>query len=177
MTKTILSIDPGTKYWGVSILRGEKIEAPMVKVLSTKGSPRKRLEEVKKIFSSLIEDYRPDILVIEKPFFFWSKQSKFLDVLVEEIKCLAKKAKMKIYEFSPRTVRKIVCKNGNSSKQDIAKIICSIYPELKIYLNQTTKTKERYWGHMFDAVGLGVCYLMKQERYRKFLTTPLSDVK
>ncbi len=173
----IISIDPGTKFWGVSVFQDREIIISLVKILSIKGSRRKRLEEVKKVFSSLINDYEPDILVMEKPFFFWSKQSRFLDVIVKEVKCLARKEKMKVYEFSPRTARKVVCGDGNATKKDMAKVICSIYPELKIHLNQDRRYKEIYWGHMFDATGLGICYLMKQERYRKFLTAPLSGVK
>ncbi|OHB04852.1 MAG: hypothetical protein A3B16_01430 [Candidatus Zambryskibacteria bacterium RIFCSPLOWO2_01_FULL_45_43] len=166
MTKTIIAVDPGTRYWGVTVFRGTAIILSMVKILSTKGSPRKRLEEVKRIFSSLINDYAPKVLVIEKPFFFWSKQSRFLDVVIEEIKCLARKRKMKIYEFSPRTARKIVCGNGNASKKDMAKLICSIYPELKIRLNQDRRYKEIYWGHAFDSAGLGVCYLKTKQKIK-----------
>ena len=164
MKKTILSVDPGTRYWGITVFKGTEIIVSLVKVLSTKGSPRKRLEEVKRVFSSLINDYRPDILVMEKPFFFWSKQSRFLDIVVEEIRCLARKEKMKIYEFAPRTARKIVCGNGNATKKDMAKVICSIYPGLKIHLNQDRRYKELYWGHMFDSAGLGVCYLKTKQK-------------
>lgn len=162
MIKKIIAVDPGTRYWGVTVFKGAEIIVSLVKIISTKGSPRKRLEEVKRVFSSLINDYVPKVLVIEKPFFFWSKQSRFLDVVIEEIRCLARKRKMKIYEFSPRTVRKIVCGNGNASKKDMAKLICSIYPELKIRLNQDRRYKEIYWGHAFDSAGLGVCLLKKQ---------------
>ncbi|MFA5393973.1 MAG: crossover junction endodeoxyribonuclease RuvC [Candidatus Ratteibacteria bacterium] len=157
----ILAIDPGTRYWGIAIFRDNDLCDSMVKVLKTKGSPRKRLEEVKKIFLSLLNDYAPDILVLEKPFFFWSKQSRFLDAVVEEVKSLAKKNKMKVYEYSPRTARKVVCGNGNASKKETAKLLATFYPDLYIWLNQDRKYKELYWGHMFDAVGLGVCYLKK----------------
>ncbi len=164
MTKTIIAVDPGTRYWGVTVFRGEDIAVSLVKVLSTKGSSRKRLNEIKKVFSSLIEDYAPDILVIEKPFFFWSKQSRLLNVFIEEIKSASRKEKMKVYEFSPRTVRKAVCGNGNATKKDMAKIICSIYPELKIRLNQDRRYKEIYWGHAFDSAGLGICFLKASRR-------------
>lgn len=133
-----------------------------VKILSGGSSPRQRLNEVGKIFLSLVEDHAPEILIIEKPFPFWSEQSVFLDVVVNEIKCLAKKERIKIYEFGPKTVRKIVCGNGSATKKDLAKVVCSIYPELKIYLDQTTKIKEKYWDHIFDSAGLGVCYLKKR---------------
>ena len=164
MTKTILSVDPGTRYWGVTVFRGEDIIVSLVKVLSTKGSPRKRLNEVKNVFSSLIKDYAPDVLVLEKPFLFWSKQSHLLNVLIEEIKSLARKEKMRIYEFSPRTVRKAVCGNGNASKKDMAMVVSTIYPELKIRLNQDRRYKEIYWGHAFDSAGLGVCYLKTKQK-------------
>jgi hypothetical protein len=68
---------------------------------------------------------------------------------------------MKVCEYSPRTVRKVVCNDEQAGKKDLATIICSTYPDLKIYLNQERKYKEFYWGHMFDSVGLGVCYLRK----------------
>lgn len=164
MRKTIIAIDPGTRFWGVTVFRGEDIIVSMVKILSTKGSPRKRLSEVKRVFSSLLEDYAPDVLVLEKPFLFWSKQSHLLNVLIEEIKSLARKDKMKIFELSPRTVRKAVCGNGNASKKEAAQIICSIYPELKIRLNQDRRYKEIYWGHAFDSAGLGVCYLKTRRK-------------
>jgi Holliday junction resolvasome RuvABC endonuclease subunit len=159
--QTIIAIDPGTRYWGVAIFRDNTLKSSLVKVLKTNGSPRKRLDEVRKIFISLLNSYEPDILVLEKPFFFWSKQSRFLDVVVEEVKTLAKKNKMKVYEYSPRTARKVVCGNGNASKKDTAKLLATFYPDLYVYLNQDRKYKDRYWGHMFDAVGLGVCYLKK----------------
>lgn len=166
MRKTIIAIDPGTRFWGVTVFRGEDILVSVVKILSTKGSPRKRLNEVKRVFSSLLEDYAPDVLVLEKPFLFWSKQSHLLNVLIEEIKSLARREKMKVFEFSPRTVRKAVCGNGNASKKDMAKLICSIYPELKIRLNQDRRYKEIYWGHAFDSAGLGVCYLKTKQKIK-----------
>jgi Holliday junction resolvasome RuvABC endonuclease subunit len=164
MTKNILSLDPGTRFWGVSIFKGNEIAAAMIKVLAGGNSPRKRLEEVRKIFLSLTADYAPDVLVIEKPFPFWSRQSRFLDMVIDEIKYLARKEKIKIYEYSPRTVRKIICGNASSTKKDVAKLVCSIYPELEIHLNQDRKSRETYWGHMFDAVGLGVCYLKTKRK-------------
>ena len=161
-TKTILSVDPGTRYSGITVFKGKEIVVSMVKTFSTNGSPRQRLNEVKKVFSSLIEDYAPEVLVLEKPFPFWSKQSHLLNVVIEEIKSIAKKEKIEIQEFCPKSVKKIVCGSGNTNKKEMAVVICSIYPELKIYLKQMTKSQEKYWNHMFDAVGLGVCYLKKQ---------------
>jgi crossover junction endodeoxyribonuclease RuvC len=165
MNKTIIAIDPGARYWGVTIFKDRDIVFSTVKNFSTKGSAKHRLQEAKLAFLSIINKYVLDILVIEKPFFFWSKQSKLLNKIVEELKSTAKHKKMKVFEYSPRTVRKAVCNDGNASKRDAAKIVCSIYPDMKIFLRQNRKYKETYWGHMFDSAGLGICHLKKTTRF------------
>jgi Holliday junction resolvasome RuvABC endonuclease subunit len=155
----ILAIDPGTRYWGIAVFKDGKLSESMVKVLTANHSPANRLKEARKVFASLIEDFEPDTLVLEKPFFFWSKQAHFLDTLVDELKSLAKKEKMAVYEYSPRTIRKVVCGNGNTTKREMAKFLTSLYPGLLIHFKQEKRYKELYWGHMFDAVGVGVCHL------------------
>ncbi len=159
----ILAIDPGTRYWGIAIFEGRKIKISMVKVLTANHSPANRLKEAREVFYSLLEDYSPNVFVLEKPFFFWSKQAHFLDTLVDEIKDMARKKRISFHEYSPRTVRKVVCGNGNASKKDMAKFLTLIYPELVFRFNQGKRYKDLYWGHMFDAVGLGLCYLRQQE--------------
>ncbi len=162
-TNKILAIDPGTRYWGIAIFKDRTLSVTMVETLIDNHSPANRLKEAKKIFSSLIEDYSPNVIVLEKPFFFWSKQAYFLNTLIDELKSMAAKKRISLHEYSPRTVRKAVCGNGNTSKKDMAKFLTLIYPGLRIRLNQDKKYKELYWGHMFDAVGLGLCYLKKIE--------------
>lgn len=159
----ILAIDPGTRYWGIAVFKGEHLSESMVKVLTANHSPANRLKEAREIFTSLIEDFEPDVLVMEKPFFFWSKQAHFLDTLIDELKSLARKEKMAFYEYSPRTIRKVVCGNGNTTKREMAKFLTSLYPGLIIHFKQDKKYKELYWGHMFDAIGVGVCYLKNRE--------------
>ena len=164
MEKTIIAIDPGTRYWGVTVFKGMEIVISTVKTFSTKGSVKHRTKAAKMAFLSLFDQYVFDILVIEKPFPFWSEQSRLLNKIIEEIKNSARKQGMKVYEYSPRTVRKAVCNDGNNSKREAAQAVCLFYPELKIYLNQDRRYKEIYWGHMFDSVGLGICYLRKREK-------------
>lgn len=163
MEKTIIAIDPGTRFWGITVFQGKNILISTVKTFSTQGSVKHRTKAAKIAFLSLFDQYVFDILVIEKPFFFWSKQSNLLNKIIEEIKDSARKQGMKVYEYSPRTVRKAVCNDGNASKKEAAKAVCLFYPELKIFLNQDRRYKEIYWGHMFDSVGLGVCYLKSQK--------------
>jgi len=199
MIKTILCVDPGTRHCGVAVFKDEDIVVAQVKTLFTDGSSGNRIKEVRKIFSSLIEDHAPNILAIERPLVSRSKQAKLQDAIINEIKRLGKEEKIKIYEFSALAVRKIICGNAGAAKKNVAEKVSLIYPELKNYLrenpesdypelknhlNQDQKSAhsklniqlgrdrqaeeqkliERYWGHMFDAVGLGICYLKTKQK-------------
>jgi len=53
-------------------------------------------------------------------------------------------------------VKKAICGNGHASKYEVARVIASRFPELKVYLTQDRKWKEAYHQNMFDAVALGV---------------------
>ena len=157
MKNSILTIDPGTRYWGVSVFHGVEIITCMVKNLSAKDSARNRLLEVRRLFTNLCRAYAPNILVIEKPYDFWEDQSKHLEGIIREIKHLARMEHIKVSEFSPKAIRKAVCDNEKASKEHIATAICHFYPELKMCLIQNFEGK--YWEHMSDSIGLGICYL------------------
>ena len=51
-----------------------------------------------------------------------------------------------------QTVEKTICGNGRASKNEVARVIVSKYPELKAYLTQDRAWKELYDKNMFDAV-------------------------
>lgn len=160
-SQRILAIDPGTRFWGWAVLRDEELYDCGVRTLKTNKSSRSRLIEARKVFSRLLENHAPHVLAIEKPFFFWSKQSNLLNQIIRELKSMAKKKRIKVLEFSPRTVRKAVCGDGNATKRGMAKVLAMKFPDLAVRLNQDRKYKDLYWGHAFDAVGLGVCWSNK----------------
>jgi len=163
MTTSILTIDPGTRYWGVSVFHGRDIFTCMVKNLSAKDSPRNRLREARKIFLGLCRDHVPDILIIEKLHFSRESQSEYLGRIIRELKRLSKKKHLRVTEYSPETVRRVVCKDVNATKEHISEAICQFYPELKMCLNQNHKCNHGYWGCMSKSIGLGICYFKSRD--------------
>ncbi len=198
----IIAIDPGTRYQGIAVFQDKKLIFSSVKILYDDGSLKERLKEVENLFFSLIEDYAPDVLVIERSLFSLTEQSKLLEAIIREIKRLAKKEGIKVCEFSALAVRKIICGDAGADKKNVAKKVSLIYPELKNRLEEDLKPdyselknhmnqiqgskprrsglefmrgqdkqrnkqrqyklREKYWGHMFDAVGLGIGYLKRR---------------
>jgi len=125
-----------------------------VKVIKKKKSPHQILKEGRKIVLRLIKDLKPNILVIEKTFIANNKSASLLNVFFDEIKAVGRRKHLKVLCFAPSTVKKHIAKNGWAKKKEVAKAICTKYPELKVYLTQDRGWKERYHQNMFDAVAL-----------------------
>ena len=65
----ILAIDPGTRAMGIAFLDDSKLIYHGVKTIKKGKSPQETLKTGKRIILRLIEDFRPNTLVIEKAFF------------------------------------------------------------------------------------------------------------
>jgi crossover junction endodeoxyribonuclease RuvC len=160
----ILAIDPGTREMGIAFLEKGKLIYQGVKVFKDSSkSPSERLKEARKAILRLVRDFKPRILATEKAFFANNKNAALLNVLVDEIKAIARRKKLKLISFAPSTVKKFICGNGRASKKEVARVIVARYPELKVYLTQDRAWKEEYHQNMFDAVALGIM----AEKYEK----------
>lgn len=157
----ILAIDPGTKYMGVALLDNGALIYSGVKVIHNRRSPHEIIKTCREIILHLINDYRPWALVVEKTFFANNRNSALLNVLFDEIKIIGKRKNLQIICFAPSTVKKAICGNGLASKEDVARVVIAKYPELKVYLTQDRKWKERFHQNMFDAVALGMVYIKR----------------
>lgn len=154
--KKILAIDPGTREMRIAFLDGGKLIYHGVKIVKKRKSPHETLKEGRKIVLRLIKDFRPNTLVVEKAFFANNRNAALLNVLVDEIKAIVKRKILKVLSYAPSTIKKYICGNGRARKEEMARIIVSKYPELKVYLTQDRAWKERYHQNMFDAVALGM---------------------
>jgi len=156
--KKILAIDPGTKYIGFALLEGGNLIHYGVKSIPRLYTSTETLKEGKKIMSRLMDDFRPEILVVEKTFFANNKDSVLLNTFTAQIRRMGKRKGLEVLSIATNTVRKAVCGNGAASKEDVAKAIVTKYPQLKPYLTSDKKWKEKYQRNMFDAVALAIAF-------------------
>jgi len=152
----ILAIDPGTREMGIAFLEEGKLIYHGVKVIGKKKTPSEALKEGRRIILRLIKDFKPGALVLEKAFFANNQSAALLNVFVDEIKAIGRRKGLKVMSFAPSTVKKAICGNSRASKKEVARVIISKYPELKVYLTQDRAWKEEYHQNMFDAVALGM---------------------
>lgn len=161
--KRILAIDPGTHYIGVAVLDGTKLAYYGVKTLSRQKSPHVILTEGRKVTRGLIDDFRPDILAVEKTFFANNRNSALLNVFADEIVAIGRRKKLRVISLATNVVRKEICGNGWASKRDVASEICRHFLELIPYLSSDRRWKEEFFYNMFDAVAVGVAVLGRKK--------------
>jgi Holliday junction resolvasome RuvABC endonuclease subunit len=154
--KKVLAIDPGTREMGFAFLEDGKPIYYGVKIIKKRKSPHETLNEGRKLVLRLIRDYNPNILVYEKSFFYNNRSTALLNTLVDEIQAIGKRKGLEVRGFAPSTVKKAICGYGRASKKEVARVIVSKYPELKVFLTQDRTWKEEYHQNMFDAVALGI---------------------
>jgi len=132
----ILGIDPGLASTGYGIIKiTKKLRHIGHGVIST--DPRetvgKRLKDINQQVKELINNYKPNILAVEKLYFFKNQKTA---VSVSEAKGVilltASKKKIPVIEFTPLQVKLATVGYGRASKGQIQKMVKKILNLKKI---------------------------------------------
>lgn len=121
----ILGIDPGTAITGYGLVKVNKKKGLVcldygVIETSPQFSDAERLRQLENGLNKLFRQYRPDLVAVEKLFFFRNQKTV---ITVSQAKgvilLVAAKKKVPIYQFSPPQVKTLVTNNGKADKNDI----------------------------------------------------------
>jgi Holliday junction resolvasome RuvABC endonuclease subunit len=152
----ILAIDPGTREMGIAVLANQELEYYAVKTITRRDSASSILKQTRAIIRKLISIHNPQILAIERPFLGYGNRSSTLVTVCQDLRQLGKQHGCQIVDVNPKTAKKLVAGAGSATKREVARVVCSRFPELQIYLSQPHKYQEKYWQNMFDAVGIAL---------------------
>lgn len=155
----VLAIDPGTREIGFAFFENTELWDYGVKDIRQPPGPKAMLLKVEAIVNRLITEKRPDALALEKDRFSQIRQNARLTLAIIRIHTVARRHKVRLFEYDPRTIRKVVCKDGNATKRELARTVAVSFPEMKLYLHQDRRFKEDYHQNAFDAVACGLTYL------------------
>lgn len=123
--KIILGIDPGTIIMGYGILAIRNNKPYMVTMGILKLDKYEdyylRLKKIYERVTSLIEQYHPDELAIEAPFFGKNVQSMLKLGRAQGVAMAAALEKeVPIFEYAPLKIKMSITGNGNASKEQVA---------------------------------------------------------
>ena len=151
--KIILGIDPGTRFLGYGLLRitNDKVTILQYGVLNltkytTQGAKFLKIHER---ILGILEEFLPDEIAIESPFFGKNIQSMLKLGRVQGIvMSLAFSKSIPIAEYEPKKIKQSVTGNGNASKEQVAKMV-EIIANIKLdgKLHDAT-----------DALGIAICH-------------------
>lgn len=116
-SKKILAIDPGTREMGVAFFDNKRLIYHTVKTTSDKKTPHEKLNEVRNMVLRFINDFKPDLIAIEKTFFANNRNASLLNVLGDEIEAIAKIKNVRVVSYAPNTVKKEICGYGHAEKK------------------------------------------------------------
>lgn len=129
--RIILGIDPGTTImgYGVICVTGSKVEMIALGVikLNKYDDHPMRLKIIFERMIGLIEEYNPDELSIEAPFFGKNVQSMLKLGRAQGVAIAAALSRsIPIFEYSPRKIKQSITGKGAASKEQVAAMLTRI---------------------------------------------------
>lgn len=152
--KVIMGVDPGTNILGygiIDVVGKNEITTLAVGVVML-NKLKEHTDKLKRIFErtlALIDQYHPDEMAVEAPFFGKNVQSMLkLGRAQGVVMAAALYRDIPIVEYAPRKIKQSITGNGNASKEQVAAI-----------LESTLKTKiEAKYLDASDGLAVALCH-------------------
>lgn len=159
--KIILGIDPGTNVMGYGVLRvvGNKAEMMAMGVIDLRkvGDTYMRLGRIFERVTGIIDEYLPDEMAIEAPFFGKNVQSMLKLGRAQGVAIAAAiHHSVPIHEYAPLKIKMAITGRGQASKEQVAGM-----------LQRLLNIREDEMPHFMDAtdaLGAAYCHFMQMGR-------------
>ena len=161
MEKVILGIDPGTNVMGYGIIKVENRTAQMVAMgvidMRKESDPYLRLGKIFERVTGIIDEFLPDEMAIEAPFFGKNVQSMLKLGRAQGVAIAAAiHHSVPIHEYAPMKIKLALTGNGNASKEQVAGMLQKL---LKLDKEEMPKFMDAT-----DALAAAYCHFMQMSR-------------
>jgi crossover junction endodeoxyribonuclease RuvC len=145
----ILGIDPGTADTGFGIVnlseKGNEVVTWGLIETDKSLAKERRLNFIFEETLSLLKKHKPDVFVIEKVFFATNAKTAIAVGQAQGVMLLAAgKAKVKVEEYAPGTIKKMITGNGKANKKQVQEAVRKI-------LGNHVKSRAHKKTHFDDA--------------------------
>lgn len=156
--KIIMGIDPGTNLMGYGVISVAGKNARMVAMgvidLRKMRDPYLRLGHIFERVSGIIDEYLPDEVAIEAPFFGKNVQSMLKLGRAQGVAIAAAiHHDIPIHEYAPLKIKMAITGQGRASKEQVAGM-------LKVLLKLKEEDKPKFMDAT-DALGVAYCHFMQ----------------
>ena len=159
--RIILGIDPGTNVMGYGLLKvmGNKAEMMAMGVIDMRktSDPYLRLGKIFERVTGIINEFLPDEMAIEAPFFGKNVQSMLKLGRAQGVAIAAAiHHDIPIHEYAPLKIKMAITGNGSASKEQVAGM-------LKRLLNLDEDSMPQFMDAT-DALGAAYCHFLQSGR-------------
>lgn len=129
--KKIMGIDPGTNRMGYGVLevRGSEVKCVVMGDIELHKfkDPYRKLQHIFARVTALIEEYRPDEVALESPFFGENVQSMLKLGRAQGVAMAAALNKdLQVFEYAPRRIKQAITGVGGAAKEQVASMLKSM---------------------------------------------------
>jgi len=151
--RIILGVDPGTQVTGYGVILATPADIKLIQYgvikLSKYSTHELKLKKIFQRITQLIEEYLPDEMAIEDPFFGKNPQSMLKLGRAQGVAMAAALARdIPIVEYAPRKIKQSITGNGAASKEQVAYMLENI---LKTELS-------REFMDATDGIAIAICH-------------------
>ena len=159
--KIILGIDPGTNVMGYGLLKvtGNKAEMMAMGVIDMRKEhdPYLRLGRIFERVTGIIDEFLPDEMAIEAPFFGKNVQSMLKLGRAQGVAiAAARHHDVPIHEYAPLKIKMAITGQGQASKEQVAAMLTRM-------LNISNKDKVPFMDAT-DALAAAYCHFLQAGR-------------
>lgn len=127
----IMGIDPGTNYMGYGVLEVEGRAVRSVVLgdidLHRLSDPYAKLRYIFERVGALVDEYRPDEVALESPFFGENVQSMLKLGRAQGVAMAAALSRgLEVFEYAPMRIKQSITGRGAAAKEQVAAIVCRI---------------------------------------------------
>lgn len=164
--KCIIGIDPGTNILGYSVIKvtGGEAKTLVIGVIKL-GKFTDRYQKLRHIFerlTSILEQYQPDEMALEAPFFGENVQSMLKLGRAQGVAMVAALVRdIPVAEYAPMRIKQSITGRGSASKEQVAALLSKIthFENPPRELDAT------------DALAVAVCHMLSADSYSDETTT------
>jgi crossover junction endodeoxyribonuclease RuvC len=155
--RIIMGIDPGTVIMGYGFIEAKgknmHLVASGVLKLSKYEDHSLRLKKIFERTIALIEEFHPDELAIEAPFFGKNVQSMLKLGRAQGVAIAAALSReIPVFEYSPKKIKQSITGNGNASKEQVASMLQTLI--------KFAEHPEHFDAS--DALGAAICHFFQK---------------
>ncbi len=155
--RRILGIDPGTTVMGFGVIEGDFRKSKLIELnIVSMRKLTDPMEKLKRIFEStleIIEEYLPDEMAVEAPFFGKNVQSMLKLGRAQGVVIAAAMYKnIPITEYSPRKIKQSITGKGSASKEQVAAAL-GFHLDMSGFSSKTLDAT--------DAVAVALCHMFQ----------------